>query len=271
MLFGLSKIFWTLVQPLNALCLMAILGFIVRLRWKQAGQRIMTVSLAFIILLGILPAGPLLVTWLERQYPTPETLPRKIDGIIVLGGAFESYLSAETGHIVANDQVDRIFCFLDLARHHPEAKLVFSGGAGDILNPDAMEGDDARAFFKLAGFDRRILYEEKSRNTYENVLYSKEMLAPQEGENWLVVTSAYHMPRSIGIFEKAGWKVIPYQCDPKTDGTYNAFHRLPNAAGNFHLLNLAVKEILGSIVYYLTGKTAFILPPAKVPSTYENP
>lgn len=271
MFFGLSKIFWTLVQPLNALCLLALVGFIVRLRWKQAGQRMMTTALALIVILGILPAGPLLMTWLERQYPTPETLPQKIDGIIVLGGAFESYLSAETGHIVANDQVDRIFCFLYLARQHPEAKLVFSGGAGDILNPQAMEGDDARAFFKIAGFDRKILYEEKSRNTYENALYSKEMASPKTGENWVLTTSAYHMPRSVGIFEKLGWTVIPYQCDPKTDGTYNIFYRLPNAVGNFHLLNLGTKEILGSIVYYLTGKTAFILPPPSVPSPYENP
>lgn len=271
MFFGLSKIFWTLAQPLNALCLLALAGFIIRLRWKQMGQAMMSISLAMIVFLGILPVGPLLMTWLERQYPTPETLPRKIDGIIVLGGAFESYLSAETSHVVANDQVDRIFCFLDLARQYPAAKLVFSGGAGDILNPLAMEGDDARAFFKLASFNRPILYEEKSRNTYENALYSKEMVSPQAGENWVLTTSAYHMPRSVGIFERLDWRVIPYQCDPKTDGTYNVFYRLPNAVGNFHLLNLATKEILGSIVYYLTGKTAFILPPAKVPSTHENP
>jgi len=263
MFFGLSKIFWTLVQPLNALCLLGLLGLLVRLKWDLHGQRLMNFALISILALGLLPAGPLLVTWLERQYPTPAELPQKIDGIILLGGAFESHLTMKTGHIVANDQVDRVFCFVDIAKKHPEAKLVYSGGAGDIMSPDAMEGDDARAFFKLVGLgERKIFYEEKSRNTYENVLYTMEMTDPKAKENWIVATSAYHMPRSMGIFKAFEWNVIPYQCDPRTNGTYNVFSRLPNITGNFVLLNIALKEIIGSVVYYMTGKSAYLLPSA---------
>ena len=263
MFFTLSKIFWTLIQPLNALCLLAALGLLIRLKWDMAGQRMMNAALILILVLGIFPAGPLLVTYLERQYPTPAQLPEKIDGVIVLGGAFEAYLTAKTGHIVANDQIERALCFVEIAKAHPEAKLVFSGGAGDIANPDAMEGEDARKFFKLVGFsDRKIVYEEKSRNTYENALYTMEMVDPKNKENWVVTTSSYHMPRTVGIFEKFGWKIIPYQCDPKTDGTYDVFRRLPNVTANFHMLNLALKEIIGGIVYYITDKSAFILPPS---------
>ncbi len=271
MFFVLSKIFWTLAQPLNALCLLGAVGLLVRPYRKRAGQAMMTAALALILFFGGLPIGPLLVTWLERQYPPPASIPEPVHGVIVLGGAFESHLSSATGQIVANDQVDRMLCFVDLARKYPGAKLVFSGGAGDILNPDALESDDARKFLQLAKLDRPVIYEEKSRNTYENVLYSKEIVKPEAGENWVMTTSAYHMPRSVGIFEKAGWHVVPYQCDPKTDGTYNLFHRMPNIVGNFHLLNLAFKELLGSFVYYVTGKTAFILPPSRVPSRNENP
>jgi uncharacterized SAM-binding protein YcdF (DUF218 family) len=254
MFFALSKIFWTLVQPLNALCLLAIFGALLGLRWKKLGQRICYTALCLIVILGLVPIGPVLVGWLERQYPAPQTLPAKIDGVIVLGGAFESALTASTGQIQVNDQMERMLCFLELSQKYPQAKHVYSGGSGDLLNPNAREGDDARAFFTLVGQKTPVIYEEKSRNTYENVLYSKEIVTPHGNETWIVVTSAYHMPRAMGIFAKQNWPVIPYPCDYKTDGTYDFFHRLPNAAGNFYMLNIAIKEILGGIVYRLSGK-----------------
>lgn len=267
MFFELSKIFWTLVQPLNALCLLAVMGFLWRFFWPRAGQRMMNIALAMILLFGILPIGPLALAWMERQYPAPAALPEKIDGIIVLGGGFNSYLTKTTGHIVANDNVDRFFCFVDLSRQYPGAKLVFSGGQGDILNRDAMESQDARLFFKMTGMNEgAVLYETRSRNTYENALYTKELVKPREGENWVLVTSAFHMPRSVGVFEQLKWKVIPYPCDPKTDGTYDLTNSLPSVGGNFSSLNLVAKEIIGLIVYNLTGKSAFILPPRSIAS-----
>lgn len=270
MFFTLSKIFWALVQPLNALCLLALAGLLIRLKWKVVGQRIMNTALILILILGILPIGPVMMVWLERQYPAPKTLPAQIDGIIVLGGAFESYLTQTHGQIVSNDQVDRMFCFIDLAQKYPNAKLVFSGGAGDIMNPQAMEGNDARAFFKLTGLNREILYEEKSRNTYENALYSKELVNPKTGESWVVTTSAFHMPRTMGIFTKLGWPVIPYACDPKTDGTYDLARRIPGVNGYYSMMNTALKEFIGATVYYLTGKSAFILPPGRLASPDET-
>jgi uncharacterized SAM-binding protein YcdF (DUF218 family) len=269
MFFGLSKLFWAIAQPLNALCLLGLAGLLLGLRWKKVGQGMARAALILILAVGILPIGPFLFTWLERQYPPVIELPARIDGIIVLGGAFEAYLTKTTGQVTANDQIERLFCFVDLGQKNPAAKMLYSGGSGDIMNQTAMEGDDARAFFSLIGFDREVLYEEKSRNTYENVLYSREMMNPAPGENWVVVTSGYHMPRAMGIFEKQGWNVIPYPCDLKTDGRYDALRRLPNVAGNYQFLNLAVKEIIGSIVYYVTGKSAFILPPASVSSSHE--
>lgn len=268
MFFMASKIFWALAQPLNALCLLALIGLAVRAVWPKEGQGIMNFALILILFFGIVPIGPLALTWLERQYPAPPALPEKIDGVIVLGGGFESYLTQTSGHIVANDSVDRVFCFVEIAKKHPKARLVFSGGPGDILHPDAMESLDARLFFHLSGLDgTKILYETQSRNTYENAYYTREMVKPKAGENWVLVTSAFHMPRSVGSFEKLGWKIIPYQCDPRTDGAYNIGGRLPNVTGNFSAMNIAFKEIIGLIVYNLTGKSAFIIPPGSVAST----
>lgn len=267
MFFGLSKIFWTLAQPLNALCLLAMLGLLVRLFSPRAAQWIMIAALGGILVFGLLPVGPWALTWLESQYPAPSELPSKIDGVIVLGGAFESYLTQKTGQLSANGDIERVFCFVEIAKAYPEATLVFSGGSGDILNPDARESEDAKAFFKLAGLEGRdVLYETKSRNTYENAVYTKEMVSPTEGQTWVVVTSAFHMPRTMGIFKALGWPVTPYQCDRKTDGTYRIFSGLPSVTANFSALNIAIKEMIGLIVYRATGKSAFILPDGSIPS-----
>ncbi|PZO86099.1 MAG: YdcF family protein [Micavibrio aeruginosavorus] len=266
MFFALSKILWALVQPLNALCLMAAAGLALRFWHKKAGQAVANTALILILLFGVLPIGPLLLSWLEHRVPAPERMPDDIDGIILLGGAFESAMSNKTGNITANGQIGRVFCFMELANANPNAVLVASGGAGDILNPAAMESVPTKKFFALSRFDRDVLYEEKSRNTYENAIYSKELVKPEEGQKWAVVTSAYHMPRAIGIFEKIGWRVIPYPCDRKTTYEDALSNTLPNITANFYMLGLAVKELLGNTVYYMTGKTAFLIPPSRVPS-----
>lgn len=270
MFFDLSKILWVLVMPLNALCLLALAGFML---WKfkvKGGKCMVMTSMAGILIFGILPVGPIMVTWLERQYPPKQELPGGVDGMIVLGGMFESYLSKTHNQISLNDHADRIVCFAELAKKYPRAKKIFSGGSGDYLHPETMESNDAKEFLKLIGLERGILYESKSRNTYENVLYSKELANPKKGETWLVITSGYHMPRTMGIFEKLEWPVRAYACDQKTDGTYSVLERMPNVTYNFTMLNIAVKEILGSIMYRITGKSAFILPPPPIPLSYET-
>lgn len=270
MFFLFSKIFWVLVQPLNALCLLGIVGYgASRInRWTDAGQKMMNTALLGILIFGVFPLGPIVMSYLERPFSNPVQLPEKIDGLVLLGGAFEPALSEQAGHIVLNAQASRVTCFLELAKRYPKATLVFSGGTGDILNPEATEAQDAKAFFSLTGLQgRRIIYEDKSRNTFENAVYTKSLVKPKNGENWVLVTSAYHMPRALGVFTQQGWgDILPYGCDPKTRGTFGLFGRIPNVTSNFGILNLALKEYMGTIVYYVTGKTAFILAPVKVPS-----
>jgi uncharacterized SAM-binding protein YcdF (DUF218 family) len=268
MFFGLSKIFWVLIQPLNTLCLLALIGLLLRLKWKALGQGVMNTALVLILVLGFIPFGPYLLGKLEWRYPPIRQTPIDLDGIIVLGGAFETHLSESSGRIEANDQIERFFCAVELAKANPKARLVFSGGSGDVLHPEAREADDARTFFDMMGLsDRQIVYEDKSRNTYENVLYSKGLLNPLPSEKWVVTTSGYHMPRTIGIFTKAEWPVMPFPCDYKTDGTFHLFDRLPSVSGNFYALNLFLKETTGAVVYYLTGKSAFIFPPDEIPES----
>lgn len=261
MFFYVSKIFWMLAQPLNALCFLALAGFSIRFWRKELGNRIILVSMALILFFGIIPVGPVALTWLERQYEVPQKLPNHVSGIIVLGGMFESHLAKATGQISANDNIERMTCFVQLAKQYPDARKVFTGGSGDINYPDEREADVAMEYLNTADIDEAtVIYEMDSRNTFENAEFSKELVNPVEGQNWILITSAFHMPRSVGIFEKQGWKVIPYPCDYKTDGRYDFFWTAPNVTGNFAALNIVVKELIGSIVYYVTGKSAFILP-----------
>lgn len=266
MFFALSKILWTLAQPLNALCLMAAAGLILRLWRPKAGQALANAALILVLVLGVLPVGPLLLSWLEERVAAPARTPEDLDGIILLGGAFDSAMTEKTGRISANGQIGRVFCFMELANANPDAVLVASGGAGDILNPAAMESAPAKKFFALAGFNRGILYEERSRNTYENALYTKKLALPEDGRKWAVVTSAYHMPRTLGVFEKLGWRVVPYPCDRKTPPEGALTMSLPSVTANFYRLELAVRELLGNAVYFAAGKSAFLIPPARVPS-----
>lgn len=265
MFFIASKIFWMLAMPLNALCFLALLGFGVRFWRKAAGECLLGFSLICILLLGLFPVGPMMVGWLESHYKVPQNLPARVDGIIVLGGMFDTHLSDSRGDMAANDNIERMFCFNALANQYPSARKVFSGGSGDILHQGTKEADVALQYFDNVKSDADIIYEKDSRNTYENAVFTKELVNPVKGQNWIIVTSGYHMPRSVGIFAAQDWDVIPYPCDFKTDGKHGYLTDPPNATFNFRMLDIAVKELIGSLVYYMTGKSAFILPPHEVP------
>lgn len=269
MFFAFSKILWALVQPLNLLCFLMALALLVRLRWKTVGERLLIAATTLLLILGLFPAGPLLLTWLERQSPAIET-PTDLDGIIVLGGALNAYQTQKTGRISANEDIGRMFCALDAMAKNPQAQVILTGGSGDLLDQDAKEGDAARLFMALYNANSdKVIYEERSRNTYENAIFSKSVANPQTDEKWLLVTSAYHMPRSLSIFQKADWQVVAFPCAHRTDGEYrSAFKRMPSVSDNFSALNIVTKEMIGSMAYYITGKSASFWPPAQVRSSH---
>ena len=114
---------------------------------------------------------------------------------------------------------DRIISAAALALRYPNARVVFSGGSANVISNDAREADFAGAIFESLGVAKsRLIMERASRNTVENAEFSKALVAPKAGERWLLVTSAFHMPRSIGLFRKAGFAVEPYPVDWRVGG-----------------------------------------------------
>ena len=150
-----------------------------------------------------------------------------------------------------NSEAERITEFVALARAHPEAKLVYSGGTGyaDIKTTPA---DVFRKLMASQGFDvARVVFEERSRNTHESAVLTWNLLRPGGGETWVLITSASHMPRAYAAFRKAGWSPIPFPVSYSTTPTMR--WREPGTS-NYEMLRIAVREWAGLAAYRLSGR-----------------
>jgi uncharacterized SAM-binding protein YcdF (DUF218 family) len=204
-----------------------------------------------LILAAWLAAVPLVRAW-ENRYPRPPG-PDHVDGVLVLGSGFDSALLRQRHAPETNDGAYRLVEGLAAARHYPGARLVFTGGSGALGGSQFPESDTARYVFTELGRDpKHVILESRSRNTYENILYSKAIVKPRPGEVWLLVTAAMHMPRAMAIARKLQWPMTPWPSDfitgPQSSGS------IWRVTGNFELMDYVVHEWIGLEAYRLTGK-----------------
>ena len=101
--------------------------------------------------------------------------------------------------------------------------------------------------------------ETQSRNTFENAVYTKQLMNPDSDDVWLLVTSAFHMPRSVGIFRAIGWDVVLWPVDYQTTGQFEWEPGIDIAAG-LHNINVASREMIGLAAYWLMGRTSALFP-----------
>jgi uncharacterized SAM-binding protein YcdF (DUF218 family) len=175
------------------------------------------VSLLVLAILGLSPVGNMLIVPLENRFPSWDAARGAPDGIIVLGGVIDA---SSPGHqIMLNESAERLTVVPDLARRYPNARILFSGGSGALIGDGGAEAGAAARLLESLGISLdRVTLEDRSRNTVENAVYSKLIVHPKRGERWLLVTSAFHMPRAIGVFRKVGFPVEPYPVDWRTRG-----------------------------------------------------
>jgi uncharacterized SAM-binding protein YcdF (DUF218 family) len=198
---------------------------------------------------------------LEQRFPPWDALHGAPDGIVVLGASIDTDLSVAHGTAVVRSAADRIIAAAALARRYPNARIVFTGGSANLLSNDAREADYAGAIFESLGIAKtRLIMERRSRNTLENAEFSKALVAPKPGERWLLVTSAYHMPRSVGLFRKAGFVVEPYPVDWRVGGRGDLISFTNIAVDGLGRTDLAVREWIGLTAYRATGKIDELLP-----------
>jgi uncharacterized SAM-binding protein YcdF (DUF218 family) len=260
--FFLSKTIGKMLLPTNFLIGIGVIGaLLLATRLKSLGRRLMVLSVLMLAVCGFSPLGNWLLYPLESRFPPWDAARGAPDGIIILGGSIDADLSVAHGGAVVRSEADRIIAAAALARRYPNARILFSGGSANLLSNDAREADYAGALFESLGVAKsRLTMERRSRNTQENVEFSKAMVAPKSGERWLLVTSAFHMPRSVGLFRKAGFAVEPYPVDWRVGGKSDLLAFFPVADDGLGRTEIALREWMGLIAYRASGKIDELLP-----------
>jgi uncharacterized SAM-binding protein YcdF (DUF218 family) len=261
MFFTLSKVFWFFVNPGNLLLIALCLGAALLLtRWRWVGRWLLGFAVFFALLAATLPFGRWLILPLENRFPIVPQLPERVDGIITLGGVVNQFVTQARGQIAIDGGAERLVELSVLARRYPEAKLIFSGGSGRLFRQDVKEADVLGPLFDTLALDtKRVVLDSQSRNTFENASATHRLANPGPGETWILITSAFHMPRSVGTFRKAGWRIIPYPVDFSLQGN-EGFDLSFNLISGLSGLDSGLHEWLGLISYWLMGKTDSIFP-----------
>ena len=262
MFFYLAKIGWFLIQPSSVILLLILFStLLLWTRWAWAGRRMVLLGALLFLVCGLSPLGYALYVPLEERFARADLEKIKPDGIIVLGGAEET-LVAEARNVPAlNEAGERILEAAMLAWRFPKTRVVFTGGTANVIYGGGTEADSARAHMISLGLSPdRLILEDKSRDTYENALYSRVLLAPKPGERWLLVTSAGHMPRAVGCFRSLGFNVLPWPVDYRTRGKQDMSRMFDKPSQGLRRVDRAAREWIGLIVYYVLGRTDALFP-----------
>ena len=253
MFFIVSKIFWMLVAPSHWLGLVVLAGALCLFLGRLRAARILAVAaVALLVVAGMLPLSGYLIRAIENEYPRT-AWPAHVDGILILGGGYNTWVLRTRHAPATNGTAYRLTEAYAAARHYPQARVVFSGGSGILGGADWSEAESARYVLTGMGLEpSRLVLEPHSRNTDENIRFSKELVKPKPGETWLLVTSAVHMPRAMAIARRNGWPMLAWPSDYITGPQIGGVGF--NIGGNLALTDFAVHEAIGIIAYRLTGK-----------------
>tara|TARA_B100001179_G_scaffold228152_1_gene211790 strand:+ start:25 stop:822 length:798 start_codon:yes stop_codon:yes gene_type:complete len=259
MFFWLSKLFWFVFAPLNILALLGLISIILSSLkvTKEVGKKLGIFTLIVFICISFLPIGPNLLVYLEKHavHLKNEASLEKPEGVLILGGCIEPSMSQVHKTPILGSSCERIFEGIALHKKYPDITIMYLGGSGNPYNQEIKEADLAYDLFKKLGIDtKNFLFENLSRNTFENAKYSKALLKEQpEANSWYLVTSASHMLRASTVFCSMDWQVSAYPVDFRTDLQYKVLPnlRVDNNIGHLHI---ALKEFIGISAYWITGK-----------------
>jgi uncharacterized SAM-binding protein YcdF (DUF218 family) len=262
MFFILSKTLGFFALPSNLVATLAALGVVLMFtRFRRAGRMLATLGVVLLLLAGLSPLGNILIYPLEQRFPPWDAARGAPAGIVVLGGAISPDVSAAHGTPALTEAAERLTAVAELARQYPAARIVYSGGNARLLLVRGNEAEYALALFESFGIAReRLTPEDKSHNTVENALFSKALADPKPGERWLLVTSAYHMPRAIGIFRRAGFAVEAYPVDWRTRGRVDLMMPFDSLTGGLRRTDTAMREWVGLLAYWATGQSSALFP-----------
>lgn len=261
MFFVASKVAGFFLTPSNLIFALVLVGALCLLsrRYEALGRRALMVGILAFVVAGYSPLSQVLMAPLESRFARPDiTHGPPVTGIIILGGAEDGRAGLDKELAGLNESAERVTEGAALGLRLKSARVLFTGGNGHLLKEMPPEAVTSGRLLEALGIDKgRLLLEDKSRNTWENAVFSKAMASPKPGERWLLVTTAWHMPRAVGCFRAAGFPVeawpVDYRLGPgvKIEDSYIT---------GLRQLDFVVREYIGLVAYYMTGKTTALLP-----------
>jgi uncharacterized SAM-binding protein YcdF (DUF218 family) len=267
MFFYLAKAVWFMLQPSTLIALLIGYGAIlIWTGWARWGRRFVTLGAILLLVVGLSPLGNALIVPLEDRFPRADLdVPPPPTGIIILGGAEDRLVGSARQAPTLNEAGERLLEGAILANRFPDAKIAFSGGDAGILYKSDSEAEGAAALLTQLGVARdRLILESDARDTYENAVFlKKELTAKGEidpSKRWLLITSAYHMPRSMGAFRQAGFAVEPWPVDYRTRGTADLMRPFDKVSEGLRRVDTAAREWVGLVAYWATGRTDALFP-----------
>lgn len=262
MFFIAAKIFWFVAGPVSLATIAGVSGIILLFtRFARAGRVLMAGAIIALAVGLLTPLGAALLRPLEDRFPLPPADMAAPAGIIVLGGAVDTARSEARGPVYVSADAARMTTGVELALRYPNARLVFTGGSAGFPRGGPAEAISARQLWLSLGLPAgQMMFEAKSRNTWENAVFTRELVKPKPGESWLLVTSAWHMPRSVGIFRRVGFAVVPYPAAYRTFGDGRDFQLSGPSIDKLSMLDIGTREWIGLLAYWLTGKTDALFP-----------
>jgi uncharacterized SAM-binding protein YcdF (DUF218 family) len=266
MFFILAKTIGFFAAPSNALITLALIGLVLMpTRFARGGRRLVVIALILIALAGLSPLGNAIILPLEDRFPAWDDSPNAARGapagIISLGGAIDTIVSPVRHEVALNEAAERMTAVAELARRFPAARIVFTGGSARLIFEGSTEAEMAERLFLSFGIAKeRLTLEDKSRDTDENARFTRDIVKPKPTERWLLVTSAHHMPRSIGVFRAAGFAVEAFPVDYRTRGAIDLARPFATLGDGLRRTDTAAREWVGLLAYRLSGRTAELFP-----------
>ncbi|HUX79007.1 MAG TPA: YdcF family protein [Alphaproteobacteria bacterium] len=243
---------WVINVDLFLLLLLIMGSGLMLFRRKVWGKRFLFTACIGFVFFGIVPIGLWTIEHLENRFPKIQSIPPDTKGMILLGGSFDKVTTLARGETAYNLTGGRFFQFIELAKEYPQLQLVFTGTPFEV--------ETAKRGFKALGLDpNSVIFEGSSKDTRENAAKTASLLKPMPQEKWILITSAYHMPRSVGLFRKAGFNVIPFPLDYHSPGNYEPWLFI-GLTLNFNAWQASSREWLGMIANYLMGRSDEVFP-----------
>ena len=254
--FYLSKILNLFINPLYILFFIILIQLFI-IFFIQSKKLVFFFSKLFLILFlffGYSPLSNFLLSKIEDYIQSSKFPIQQLTGLVVLGGSFEKGSeSKERNEVLLNSSAERLTKALEIYKKNPRILILFSGFSNTIKAEGWSESDMAKKFLLDQGVKiDNLIFENQSRNTFENIKFSKDIIVNYKG-TWGLITSANHMPRSFFAFKKQGLILEPINVDYKT-GTSRMFWINFDISAGLTNWTIIFHELIGITYYKATNK-----------------